>query len=709
MKRLPILCFLLLSTIITAQSGLYKPIDIDTVKYSLSDFGKMWTFDDVPIKRFEEKYGFKPSVEWLDNVQKSALQFGTGCSAAFVSEDGLIMTNHHCGRGQLSLLQDEGENWLRDGFYAETIEDERFVPNLFVDQLIRIEDITDELKEAMAKGETSERKIALRDSAKAEFIRNGEAESGIICKVVTLYNGEKYSLYFYKRYTDIRLVMAPDFQIAATGWDWDNFTYPRYELDFMFYRAYDENGEPVKSNNHFTWSKKGASEGEPIFVVGRPGHTNRLLTVANLEYLRDVVYTNRLILYEELYQVYFELFKRHPNRESELLNKVMGFGNGRKSYAGRLFGLNKPELLAKKISFEKELRTRVNSSSILKRKYGNLWNKIKNVVTELRSSANKYYGYTPPQRELFDYFSIAGNIIAYAHKLKEDNADSTLQQKGKVDKIKLSDVYPDSLDIELNNLLLRAHANVATSILKSDDKILHNLYGGNTGDKAVKYVLDNSILSSRKKVEEFIKQSPDEILNSTEPFIQYLTKTEEMFDSLSRERMVLKNRLALLNQKLGELVYEVFGDEISPDATLTLRISDGVIKGYEYNGTIAPGKTSYFGLWDRYVSFGRKTYPWGLHPRWQNPPAELNLSIPLGFASTNDIVGGNSGSSIINKNMEVVGIAHDGNLESLAGHFIYDETNNRTVATDSWGLIAALKHIYKADRLVGELLNSKIK
>ncbi len=708
MKRLLILYLLLLTTLINAQPGLYKPINIDTVKYSLSDFGKMWTFDDVPIKRFEEKYGFKPSVEWLDNVQKSALQFGSGCSAAFVSEDGLIMTNHHCGRGQLSSLQDEGENWLRDGFYAKTLEDERFVPNLFVDQLIRIEDITDELKEAIAKGKTDEEKIALRDSAKTQFIKNGETESDLICKVVTLYNGEKYSLYFYKRYTDIRLVMAPDFQIAATGWDWDNFTYPRYELDFMFYRAYDENGEPVKSNNHFTWSKKGASQGEPIFVVGRPGHTDRLLTVTNLEYLRDVVYTNRLALYEELYQVYFELFNKYPNRESELLNKVMGFGNGRKSYAGRLFGLSKPELLAKKISFEKELRSRVNSSSTLKAKYGNLWNEIEGVVNELRFSANKYYGYTPPQRELFDYFSIASNIIAYAHKLKEDEADSTLQQQGEVDIIKLSDVYPDSLDVELNNLLLRAHAKVATSILGKDDKVLKNLYGGNTGNNAVKYVLSNSMLSSRKKVEEFIKQSPDEILNSNEPFIQYLTKTEEIFDSLSRERTALKNRLTLLNQKLGELVFKVFGDKISPDATLTLRISDGVIKGYEYNGTIAPGKTSYYGLWDRYVSFGKRTYPWGLHPRWQNPPAELNLSIPLGFASTNDIVGGNSGSSIINKNMEVVGIAHDGNLESLAGHFIFDETNNRTVATDSWGLIEALRHIYRTDRLVKELLNSKI-
>lgn len=708
MKTLKLFLLLLILLVTTnAQTGLYKPIDVDTVKYSLNDFGKMWTFDDVPVERFESEYGFKPSVEWLENVQKSALQFGGGCSAAFVSEDGLIMTNHHCGRGQLSSIQDEGENWLRDGFYAENLEDERFVPDLFVDQLIRIEDATDEVKSEMLKGTTDTEIIALRDSAKAKLIRNGETESGLVCKVVTLYNGGKYSLYFYKRYSDIRLVMAPDFQIAATGWDWDNFTYPRYELDFMFYRAYDENGKPVKSENHFTWSEKGASEDEAIFVVGRPGHTDRLLSVVHLEYLRDVVYTNRLILYEELYQVYFELFNKYPERESELLNKVMGYGNGRKSYAGRLYGLSKPELMAKKESFEKELRDRVNDSKELTEKNKNLWNEIESVVLELRKTSSKYYGYAP-QRIPAVYFKIADDVIEYATEMKKDEADrSPLYQKENIEAT-IKSIYPDSIDVEFNNLLLRAHANTVTSILGKDDELLKNLYGGNAGNKAVEFAVNNSKLSSEENIIEILEKSSDEILSIEDPFIQFLLNSEVIFDSLDTERDALQNRLSLLNQKLGEAIFEVFGEDISPDATMTLRISDGVIKGYEYNGTIAPGKTTYYGLWDRYISFGKKTYPWGLHPRWQTPPVELDLAIPIGFASTNDIVGGNSGSSLINKNMEVIGLAHDGNLESLAGHFIFDTTNNRTVSTDSWGLLEALKYVYKTDRLVAELLNSKI-
>jgi len=699
---------LLLITITNAQSGLYKPIDIDTVKYSLNDFGKMWTFDSVPVNRFEEKHGFKPSVEWLENVQKSALQFGGGCSAAFVSEDGLIMTNHHCGRGQLTSLQDEGENWLRDGFYAETIDDERIAPNLFVDQLIKIVDVTDEIKSEMLKGKSDKEKIELRDSLKAKFIRDEESASGLVCKVVTLYKGEKYSLYYYKRYNDIRLVMAPDFQIAATGWDWDNFTYPRYELDFMFYRAYDETGKPVKSEHHFTWSDKGANEGETVFVVGRPGSTDRLLSVSNLEYLRDVVYTNRLALYEELYQVYFELFNKYPERESELLNNVMGYGNGRKSYAGRLFGLSKPELIAKKISFENELRAKVNESPELSEKYKNLWNDIDKVIFELRMTSANYYGYQPQRRGASSYFKIAYAIIEYANEMKKDDADRSPLYKGENLETTIKNIFPESIDVEFNNLLIRAHANTATSILGNNDEMLKKLYNGKTGNEAVVFALNNSQITTKEKVDILLALTPDEILNVNDSFIQFIINSQAIYEKLEVKREELNNRLTILNQKLGEAVFDVFGENISPDASLTLRISDGVIKGYEYNGTIAPAKTTFYGLWDRYISFGKKTYPWGLHPRWQTPPAELDLSIPIGFASTNDIVGGNSGSSIINKNMEVVGLAHDGNLESLAGHFIFDETNNRTVASDSWGIMEALKYVYKTDRLVNELLESKI-
>jgi len=560
----------------------------------------------------------------------------------------------------------------------------------------------------MKNGKSDNEIISLRDSIKTELITKMEEETGLICKVITLYNGGKYSLYSYKRYDDIRLVMAPDFQIAASGWDWDNFTYPRYELDFMFYRAYDENGKPVKSSDHFNWSEQGAAEGEPIFIVGRPGHTDRLLSVANLEYLRDVIYKQRLLYYDEVYKVYFEIFKAHPEREFELLNKVMSFGNGRKSYAGRLYGLKNSYLMKKKYDFENELIKKVEKDSILDAKYGKLWENIQNVIDTLTASSNEYNGYAPPRESVSNYFGIAQSIIEYAQEMEKSEYERNVLYKEDTIDMTRENIFPDYFDTELNDKLLRAHANIATIYLGKENKFLERLYGGTIGEDAVEYALSRSLITNKEKVVELLKKSPTEILNSDDPFIYFLVNTREIYDDLDSQRAETKITLSVLNQDLGEVIYNLFGSEIPPDATSSLRIADGTIKGYEYNGTIAPGKTTFYGLWDRYYSFGEKTYPWGLHERWQAPPDGLDLSIPIGFASTNDIVGGNSGSSVINKNMEVVGLVHDGNLESLAGHFIFDPKNNRSVSTDSWGLLEALKYVYETDRLVDELLDGKL-
>ena len=290
----------------------------------------------------------------------------------------------------------------------------------------------------------------------------------------------------------------------------------------MFYRAYDENGKPVKSENHFTWSKNGATEGEPIFVVGRPGHTDRLLSVSNLEYLRDVVYTNRLRLYEEFYQVYFELFSKYPERESELLNSVMGYGNGRKSYAGRLFGLSKPELMAKKISFEKELRTKIAEQPKLAEKYQNLWSDIDKVITELREISDEFYGYQPQRRGPSAYFKTAFAIIDYAKEMKK--AESERNPLYKVDNLSntIKNIFPKFIDTEFNNLILKAHANVLTSILGNNDKILTKLYGGKIGNDAVEFALNNSLITTKEKVDELLALTPDEILNSNDTFIQFI-------------------------------------------------------------------------------------------------------------------------------------------------------------------------------------------
>ena len=698
---------LLFCSYLYGQSSFYEPMNIDTVKWSIDDLGKMWTFDNVPVNTFETKYNFKPDQNWLNDVQKSAVQFGEGCSGAFVSEDGLIMTNHHCGRDELHTVQQDGENILKDGFYAESLEKERKIENLYVDQLISIEDVTNEIKSYMKNGTTDDEKISLRDKIKDSLTTKYEDETGLKCIIVTLYHGGKYSLYAYKRYNDIRLVMAPDFQIAATGWDWDNFTYPRYELDFMFYRAYDEDGNPVKTDHYFSWSKKGAEEGEPIFVVGRPGSTDRLFSVDQLEYYKDYIYPLALKGYNAIYEAFLEEYNKFPESD-ELLNKVMRWGNSRKSYAGRLAGLNNEFIMQKKNDFQKDLISKVKSDPELNEKYGQVWESIEAVINEskeyaVQNTIIRLSCYIKPV-----YYKMAEQMIYIAEQKKLSNDDREEDYKDENLEELISKIYPKELESDLEDNILEASIKFINSIANPDHYLIKDVFDGMQGKSAVRKLKSKSNLLTKESYLEIAKMDADEILELDDPFIKYILFLNEEIKRIGPKVKELDNTLSVLNELLGEVVYSVFGNRIPPDATSTLRISDGVIKGYEYNGTIAPGKTTYYGLWDRYESFNKKTYPWGLHERWKTPPAELDLSTDIGFASTNDIVGGNSGSSVININKEVVGLVHDGNIESLAGHTIFLKENNRTVATDSDGLLQALKYVYKTEKLVNELLKGKL-
>ncbi|MBN2570878.1 MAG: S46 family peptidase [Ignavibacteriales bacterium] len=691
---------------IYSQISIYEPLNIDTVSSSLTDLGRMWTFDNIPFNYFESEYGFQPSEEWLEHIQKSALEFGGGCSAAFVSADGLIMTNHHCGRGQLIDVQKEGENLLRDGFYASTLEEERKIPKLTVDQLITIEDVSQEIFDEMNKGNNDDEKVQLCNKKIKELEEQYSKETSLLCSVIPLYNGGKYSMYCYKRFDDVRLVMSPDFQIAATGWDWDNFTYPRYELDFAFYRAY-ENGEPIKTEHYFKWSEKGAVEDELIFVVGRPGNTDRLLSVAQLEFMRDYIIPYQLILFNGLYDAYFYMFENHPERESELLNSVLGWGNARKSYAGRLVGLKDEYIMKKKKDFEEKLIEYVNTDPELKEQYGDVWNNLKTVFEEAKKYHKENIAYRLPRYSLPIYFTIANKVIEYAEQMKlPESSRKAAYQIEQIEKTK-TDLCSNKFEYELQDRILLAYVKYIVSCLGVEHNLVKDIFNGKTGNDAVNYLLENSSLTSNEKIKTFIESTPDEILNSKDPFISYILKTRNKGNELKTKMDEIYNTVSVLNQLLGQIAYKVYGDKISPDATGSIRLQDGVIKGYEYNGTIAPSKCTFYGLYDRYYSFGGKTYPWGLHERWQVPPPELDLSIPVGFASTNDIVGGNSGSSVINTKGEIVGLVHDGNMESLPGYFIFLPINNRTVATDSWGLMEALKYIYKTDNLVKELTTGK--
>ncbi len=685
------LIVLLSITLGFSQRGFYYPIDLNKVHWCYDDFGAMYTFDQVPVQKIYQQYGFMPTEKWLKNVRLAALRLSTGCSGSFVSQDGLIMTNHHCVRRLLKKIEKPGENIYRDGFYADTAATgERKIPGMYVEQLIKIKDVTDQVQQAMAKGKTDSEKVALKQQIIKQIEKKySNPKKHIVAQVISLYYGGKFSLYIYKRYTDIRLVMVPDVQIASTGWDWDNFTYPRYELDFAFLRAY-ENGKPVKVKHYFTWSKRGANPGEPVFVVGNPGNTDRLLTVQQLEFFKNYKLPILLYYFNALYNAQFQYFKAHPENKDRELSTLLGIANARKYYAGLYKALRDPYIMAKKRSFQNDLIHKVKNDSALNSNYGQIWTQIQSTLQDLEQVYKNYLFAKLLLRMKPAVWQTAKNLYLYAN--------------GKLDK-PFDQIYITSTDTLRQRLDVQAILDFIHGVKGENCSILYMFQKDK--DPYIS-LLKATNLDDPKFAKELYDLGAAAILDSDDPLIIAMKNIYKTIDNYQPRVQKDLNRLEVLNQKLGYLIYLVYGSKIPPDATFSLRFQPGTIKGYEYNGTLAPAKTTFYGLYDRYYSFGQKTYPWGLHPRWLNPPKQFDLKTFVGFASTNDIVGGNSGSAVINKDLQIVGLIHDGNIESLAGAYIYIPDDNRAVASDSWGLIEALKYIYKANKLVKELQNSKM-
>lgn len=681
-------------------------LKLDTVKAQRFDTGKMWSFDYPPIEYLKSTYGIDVDEDWFEDVRLSALRL-TNCTASFVSEDGLIMTNHHCARGILERLSQEGEDLVKDGFYAKTLEEERKIPNYYADQLVFIKDVTEEVQKAAETGSTPEEKAKNKEEKIKELTDKLNKETGLIAQVVSLFNGAKYSLYGYKRYNDIRLVFAPDMQIAYFGGDFDNFTYPRYNLDFTFYRAY-ENDKPVNPKNFFKFSLKGIDPNEPIFTVGNPGTTQRLKTVAQLEYMRDVVYRNNSFLLDTYYNALEELKKVAPERADEFEKIRVNIGNSQKVITTIYKGLTDPYLMARKKDFQRKLQEAVWNNPELKEKYGTVWENIEKTQMEMRKYGPKLAAYSINPRFTPVYFSIAKKLIDFAKEISKPESERNPDYKTeKLDSI-INSIYPEKVDELLENTKLWIWADFMRMNLGDDDNYIQKLFGNNKGKAAADFLLSNSIISIRDKVINLAKEGADAILNSNDPLIVFVKETQEKLPELQKLLREITNTTQVYDDMLGQVIFKVYGTSIPPDANFTLRLSDGKLASFDYNGTKAPLFTTFYGLYDRWYSFN-KEYPWDLHERWQNIPADFDLSTPFNFISTNDIVGGNSGSAIINKNAEVVGLAFDGNMESIVGNFIYMPHNNRCVAVDVRAIVHAAEKIYKADRIVYELKEGKMK
>jgi len=688
------------------SQNFYYGIDFDTVKAQKFDMGKMWTFEHPPLNYFEKTYNFKPSTEWLDKVQKSALKFGNGCSASFVSEDGLIMTNHHCIRSLLRDLSNEDMDLLKYGFYAENLNDELEIPGLFIRQLMIIEDVTNEIKEAMLVVETDSEKVAMKNQIFEEIKnRYSERDPELSYEVISLYYGGKYSVYGYKKFTDIRLVFAPELIVSKLGGDYDNFTYPRYGLDCAFLRAY-ENEKPIKTDYYFQWSDESIYEDQPVFVVGNPGSTNRLYTIAQLEYLRDYRYGLQTSMRKELYKVYYDLVMQSNTEDMKLVVNLFNVGNGLKVYESTYLALQDPYFMARKKDFEKKFKQAIYCDPDLTMKYGNLWKEI----AENRKAASVYakelYALTISSYYSPAYFLIARNLVKLAEQLNLAESEREIAFKNENLDSLIENIFPKNINRNVEDKKLIVQLSVLKNNLSPDNQLIKNLFMGMGVDQAAENILSRSSITTKENVIKLAKAGPDSILNSNDPFIKYILESRDRLSELQKIDKKLDDSDVINNQLLGEAFYEVYGDSVPPDATGTLRISDGIIKGYDYNGTRAPIKTTFYGSLDRYYSFNKK-FPFNLPDYWENLLEEFDLSTTLDFVSTCDIIGGNSGSPTINTNAEIVGLAFDGNMESHSGRYIYTTEANRTISVSAEGMMEAILDLYNAEDLASEILNGK--
>jgi hypothetical protein len=700
-SRPALLLGFLLTGVLSSVSAQTSPyVTNDTVKGGPLDLGKMWTFDNPPKAFFQKTYNFNADQKWFDEARLAALRFADYCSASFVSANGLVMTNHHCARESGTGVARKGEDLNATGFFAKTLADERKVDGLFVDQLVKIEDVTQQVQEAVMKaGTEAQAQLQAREqiftAIKQEYGTKSDWQ-GLELQTITFYNGGRYALYGFKRYTDVRLVFMPELQLGFFGGDPDNFTYPRYALDCSFFRVYD-NGKPLQTTHFFKFNPDGIRENEPIFVIGNPGRTERLKTVAELEFDRDrqTPATIQLIKNRSAVLRAYNL----TAKSDSVLNEIFSYENSLKAYNGQLAGLRDPALMARKATFEQRFQADARAKNLPADQL-NTWSAIANNTAQLRSLFRDANYLAPSERTM-------GELLTFANVLTQYGQLATTRPQD-ADRARSLIVAPKVTSMKLEEGYLAAHLAEALAGLGSDDPYVKAALTGPDGKQqtpaqAAAYLLKTSKLIDPAFVSDLAVRA-GAINSSSDPLLVLARIGFPRYLTAARQARQISQQQEVLRSQLGRMLYDVYGTAVPPDATFSLRINDGIVKGYAYNGTVAPIKTTFAGLYDRNYSFDDKA-PWNLPALWKNPPAAL-LKEPMCFISTNDIIGGNSGSPMINKNREAVGLVFDGNIESLPGEFIFVPDANRSVSVHAGGIIAAMRYIYKADRLITELLGT---
>ncbi len=660
----------------------------------------MWTFDNPPRKLLEEKHGFEPTQEWLDHVRLASVRFMDGGSGSFVSPDGLVITNHHVGLGCIQNVSSAEKDYVKNGFYAEARDKEAACPGYEINVLVGMEDVSGKVLGAVAPAMSDKDAREARKAAITKLENECNASSGLRCNVVTLYQGGEFQLYRYKKYTDVRLVFAPEQEIAFFGGDPDNFTFPRHDVDICLVRAY-EDGKPAKPQAYLPFSASGVAAGDLVFVSGNPGSTSRLHTMAQLELTRDAELPQTLEFIKRRLGVLREYSARGPEQVRRAKAQLFSFENALKSFAGRLTALQDPKAMAAKAAAEKDLRAKVAADPALAGA-NDPWTAIE--------AAQKKAASRLPEELVVGFggsrlAQIAGQIVRYVAEVKKPNEQRLEEYIDSNLEILRNRLYsPAPLFDDLEEATLASHLGLVVEKLGRAHPYVKAVLGDASPADVAKAAIGGTKLKDPAARRALVDGGPAAVAASTDSMIVLARK----IDPFARElRKFLEDEVEAPVTRAGEKVaharFKAYGRTMPPDATFTLRLSYGSVAGFPAEGTQVAPFTTFYGMLDRSIAHGGQA-PWALPPRWQEKKTALKLETPLNFVSTNDIIGGNSGSPVVDRKGEFVGIVFDGNIETLAWDYFFTDEKARCVSVDARGIAEALRSVYGADALVRELV-----
>jgi hypothetical protein len=662
----------------------------------------MWTFDNLPTKQIQAKYGWAPDQAWLEHVRLSAVRFPGG-SGSFVSKDGLVLTNHHVGHHWTQSVSDAQHDFVKNGFVATSREQELKVPGLALFTLLEMENVTARIEQAVPAGADEQAAAKAKAAALAALVKEQSAKTGLDCQPVSLYQGGQVWIYRYKKHTDVRLVMSPEYGVAAFGKDWDNFSWPRHDLDFSLFRVY-ENGKPYAPAHHLAWTSKGIGYGDLTFTVGHPGRTARLETLAQMEAKRDLTNPMTIRALDRGRAALHAYAAKGGEQARVVSDQLMGIENNYKVVVGETEGLKDREAMAKVAAAERELRAKVDAEPKLKTLAGPSWTKIEEALGQQKAIA----------RESFVAGSLRGDLLGTAlqlHRYATEMSKPAEQRSLPFQDEKLLAALKGRLqagrpmDAAQETLALQNVMTTAQQELGTDHPFTQILTGGKSPEAASKALLAGTRIADPAVRKALVEGDPKVILESPDPALALARRIAPRLEELQKRQQALQSVISEHLTRIAKARFAVYGTSTYPDATFTLRLSYGSVDTYPLAGTLAQPFTTFAGLYDRAAAWGPKAEggSWELPARWLERRDQLNLFTPYNFITSNDIIGGNSGSPVVDKRGELVGLAFDGNIESNAGRYYFDARMNRCLSVDARAIVEALRKVYDAKSLVAEL------